>query len=107
MGVGDEFIPNQGEQVWGVPFTPQEFVATACQKGHPKNFENFLPPVLKEAFHRNTQKHLGDLVELRAQLFKKWVSYAQVLEAQEVEMKAGLTDHLSRILAPKRNFAVG
>ena len=101
-GVGDEFTPNQGEQAWGVPFTPQEFVATACQKGHRKNFENLLPPVLKEAIHHNTHKSLGDLVELRAQWFKKWVSNAKALEAQEVEMKAGLTDHLSRVLAPKR-----
>ena len=51
--------------------------------------------MLKEAIHRNTQKSLGGLVELRAQWFEKW-------EAQEVELKAGLTDHLSRILAPKR-----
>ena len=52
--------------------------------------------------HRNTHNSLGDLVELRAQWFKKWVSNAKALEAEEVEMKAGLTDHLSRILAPKR-----
>ena len=102
VGVGDEFTPNQGEQAWGVPVTPQEFVATACQKRHPKNFVNLLPPVLEEAIHRNTHNSLGDLVELRAQWFKKWVSNAKALEAQEVEMKAGLTDHLSCILAPKR-----
>ena len=51
VGVREEHTPNQGEQAWGVPFTPQEFVATACQKGHPKNFENLLPPVLKESIH--------------------------------------------------------
>ena len=101
--IGDEFTPNQGEQAWGVPFTPQEFVATACQEGHPKSFENLLPPVLKEAIHSSkTHNSLGDLVELRAQWFKRLVSYAKTLEAQEVELKAGLTDHMSRILAPKR-----
>ena len=102
VGVREEHIPNQGEQAWGVPFTPQEFVATACQKGHPKNFENLLPPVLKESIHYNTQKSIGDLVKLRAQWFKKWVSRAKVLDVQEVEAKAGLQEHLSRILAPKR-----
>ena len=45
---------------------------------------------------------IGDLVELRAQWLKKWVSRAKVLDVQEVEAKAGLQEHLSRILAPKR-----
>ena len=90
VGVREEHIPNQGEQAWGVPFTPQEFVATACQKGHPKNFENLLPPVLKESIHYNTQMSTGNLVELRAQWLKEWVSRAKVLDAQEVEVKAGL-----------------
>ena len=102
VGVREEQIPNQGEQAWGVPFTPQEFVATACQKGHPKNFENLLPPVLKESIRYNTQMSTGSLVELRAQWFKKWVSRAKVLDAEEVEVKAGLQKHLSSILAPKR-----
>ena len=102
LGVNDEHKPDLGEQAWGVPFTPQEFVTTACQKGHPKNFENLLPPVLKEAIGCNTQKSLSDLVELRAQWLKKWVSNAKIFDAQESELQSGLTEHLSRILAPKR-----
>ena len=99
---GEQVFEDSGEQAWGVPHTPQEFVSVACKRGHPKNFENLLPPVLKDAVLFNSHKHLSELVELRAKWFKKWVQRAKELEDNERQIKSAMPKHLSRILAPKR-----
>ena len=99
---GEQVFEDSGEQAWGVPHTPQEFVSVACKRGHPKNFENLLPPVLKDAVLFNSHKHLSELVELRAKWFKKWVQRAKELEDNEKQIKSAMPKHLSRILAPKR-----
>ena len=52
------------EQAWGVPHTTR--IRVCClRRGHPKNF------VLKDAVFFNSQKRMGELVELRAKWFKK------------------------------------
>ena len=66
----DQGTERSGEQAWGVPHTPQEFVSAACKRGHPKNFENLLPHVLEEAVFFDSKKHMGELVELRAKWFQ-------------------------------------
>ena len=65
-------------------------MSVACKKGHPKNFENLLPHVLKEAVFFNSQKHMGELVELRTKWFKKWILRAKELEADKMHVKLAI-----------------
>ena len=37
------------EQAWGIPFTPEEFIQEAVNRGHPKLISTLVPPVLMEA----------------------------------------------------------
>lgn len=77
-------------------------MSVACRRGHPRNFDNLFPLVLKDAVSFNSQKQLGEIVELRAKWFKKWVLRAQELDADEKLIKDKMPSHLGRILAPKR-----
>ena len=90
------------EVAWGVPYEPHEFVSVACQKGHPKNFENLLPKVLKDSVDFNCKNSLGDIVDFRARWFKQWVDRSKILAADEKVLKSKLPSHLAHILAPKR-----
>ena len=41
------------EVAWGIPFTPDEFMAEAAKTGHPKSLKNLLPKVLEDAIDCN------------------------------------------------------
>ena len=99
---GDEKQFELKEVAWGVPYEPHEFVSVACQKGHPKNFENLLPKVLKDSIDFNCKNSLGDIVDFRARWFKKWIDRSRKLSNDERILKSKLPDHLAQILAPKR-----
>ena len=88
--------------VWGIPWTPKEFVKQAVAKGHPRAFGSLLPEVLQDAVKTNLSLSSAELAELRAQWFRKWVQRAQALTVQEADFKRSLAPHLQHILRPKR-----
>ena len=91
------------EQAWGIPFTPEEFIQEAVNRGHPKLISTLVPPVLMEAvFHNFQNGDLSHLPRLRAEWFSKWTARANELKAEELQWKASMPDHIANILKPKR-----
>ena len=95
---------NQAEQAWGIPFSPDEFIYEAVQRGHPKAFNKLVPKFLKDAIINNfgSKLSLGELASSRAQWFARWTRRAKELSREEASFKADLPEHVRRILCPKR-----
>lgn len=91
-----------GQQAWGIPFTPMEFVAEAVKKGHPKSFSSALPEVLIHAVEANFRKNHESLIGERAFWFRKWLRISSQLQAEEDSLKQSMPKHMAVILKPKR-----
>ena len=91
------------EQAWGIPFSPDEFIQEAANRGHPKLISTLVPPALMEAvFHNFQNNDIGHLPKLRAAWFSKWTARASELGAEELAWKESMPKHISKILQPKR-----
>jgi hypothetical protein len=91
------------EQAWGIPFSPEEFIQEAVERGHPKSFSRLVPQVLQTAIENNFGKDgLHLLPSSRIQWFAKWTERAKQLQQRDVEIKNALSDHAAKILEPKR-----
>ena len=95
---------NKAEQAWGIPFSPEEFIYEAVQRGHPKAFSKLVPKFLKEAIVDNfgSKLSLSELASARAQWFARWTKRAKELSQKEASFKAELPEHVRKILCPKR-----
>ena len=99
--------PNQiSEQAWGIPFSPGEFMSEAVKRGHPKSFSRLVPKILMEAVSKNfgQDSEQAKLASDRSKWFARWMRRALELAEAEGELKKGLSDHVRRILAPKRTI---
>ena len=96
---GGEFLSSQ---VWGVPWSEDEFVCKAIERGHPRSFSALLPPALDEALSCTVNMSCGELAKLRSKWFSRWVARAKELGPAEDALKENLPPHLRKILAPKR-----
>ena len=85
----------------GIPWDPIEFISKAAKLGHP--------------FHQLSKinKPLEDLIDLlvhkpavvrykRKTFIDRWARRAKDLEPEEAKLKAGMSEHRQKILAPKR-----
>ena len=63
---------NQAEQAWGIPFSPEEFIHEAVQRGHPKAFSKLVPKFLKDAIMDNfgVNLSLGEIAREGAMVCK-------------------------------------
>ena len=89
-------------QFWGIPWSEEEFVCKAIEKGHPRSFNALLPPALEDALSCTVNMSCGELADLRAKWFSKWVDRAKALVPEENALKDNLPPHLKRILRSKR-----
>eukprot|EP00435_Cladocopium_sp_Y103_P073783 s444_g45.t1 len=91
------------EQAWGIPFSPDEFVAEAVARGHPKSFTKLVPSILRSAIINNfSEPDVSELPRRRAEWFARWTKRAKELVPLERGLKSGLPDHAAKILEPKR-----
>ena len=90
------------ELVWGIPFSPEQFVREAVKAGHPRTLEVALPQVLKDAVCTHASMTESELCALRARQFAKWLKLAQDLRSEEDALKASMHKQVSTILKPKR-----
>ena len=95
---------NQAEQAWGIPFSPEEFIHEAVQRGHPKAFSKLVPKFLKDAIMDNfgLNLSLGEIASERVRWFARWTKRAKELSQEEASFKADLPEHVRKILCPKR-----
>ena len=100
-------LPDKGgvafnEVVWGVPWSPEEFLTEALESGHPRTLEAAIPQVLKDAILLRKTSAPGKIAKVRAEFFAKWLKIAQDLKADEAKLKEGMSKERQRILQPKR-----
>ena len=100
-------LPDKGdvafnEVVWGVPWSPEEFLSKALEAGHPRTLEAAIPHVLKEAILQHKSCTQEEIAKARAVFFAKWLKVAQDLQAEELKLKEGMSKERRRILQPKR-----
>ena len=101
-----EYRTNGGQlctvQIWGIPWSGQEFTVKAIERGHPRSFSAIVPPAMEEAISCNAYMPSEELVKIRTQWFSKWIARSSELKSQEVELKKNMPSHLRKILEPKR-----
>ena len=91
------------EQAWGIPFSPDEFIQEAVERGHPKLFSRLVPKILQTAIENNFDRTgLHHLPRNRTQWFAKWTERARQLQQHDAEIKSTLPSHAAKILEPKR-----
>ena len=100
-------LPDKGgvafnDVVWGVPWSPEEFLTKALESGHPRTLEAAIPQVLKDAILQRKKSAPGNIAKARAEFFAKWLKIAQDLKADEAKLKEGMSKERQRILQPKR-----
>ena len=91
------------EQAWGIPFSPEEFIQEAVERGHPKLFTRLVPKILQTAIENNFDRTgLHQLPHNRIQWFARWTERAKQLQQHDAEIKSALPSHAAKILEPKR-----
>ena len=97
---------NQGDSlcvsVWGIPYSPDEFIEAALRAGHPVLAASDLPPPLARAIAKSAQSKPEALAKERTNLVRQWATRAHALEGEERAFKRSLRPEVAKILAPKR-----
>ena len=88
--------------VFGLPWTPENFLKKACKLGHPALIDMGIPEDLDIALERHTVWTDQQLVKYRMDWCKQWLKRASELEAQEMLDRAQRPDHVQKNTAGKR-----
>ena len=88
-------------QVWGVPWTEDDFVQQMVKFGYPATLKSALPDILTETveFYRRTPAH--ERAEYRASRLGFWLRKMVELKADEQKLKAAMDPDVALILKSK------
>ena len=89
-------------QVWGTPWTPDEFVDRAVAAGHPAKLHSFLPPMLKDCIEKSLMESCSQRMAHRAQALKHWLRRSIQLKHQEEELVRTLEPGVAEVLQGKQ-----
>ena len=89
-------------QVWGTPWTPDEFVDMAVVAGHPAKLHSSLPPMLMDCIGKSLMKSCSQRMAHRAQALKYWLRRSLQLKRQEEELAQTLEPGVAEVLQGKR-----
>ena len=97
---------NDGKEeckhMWGVPWSPSQFVAEAAKLGHPKSFLNSLPIALVEVVQNNILLDHSEIARKRNDWFKKWLKRAEALQHSDDAIKEPLQKESRQVIEKKR-----
>ncbi|CAE7557810.1 unnamed protein product, partial [Symbiodinium pilosum] len=97
---------NEGDSlcvsVWGIPYSPSEFIEAALRASHPGLAASDLPSPLARAIEKCAQSKPEALAKERTNLVRQWAARAHALEEEERAFKQSLHPEVAKILAPKR-----
>ena len=93
---------NQADWVFGVRWSPEDFVEQACMLRHP--FESFsgLSIELKSACEFVASRRIEEVINLRCSKLGSWLKKAAELKEEEELLKEGMPPTRRRILQKKR-----
>ena len=90
------------EFVFGIPWSPSQFVMQAVAAGHPCAMQAALPEVLRSAIAWNAKTSEHEASAFRNMWFQKWLRRALELRASKKRLKASLDGDVASILRGKR-----
>ena len=90
------------EFVFGIPWSPSQFVMQAVAAGHPCTMQAAIPEVLRNAIEWNAKTSEHEASAFRNMWFQKWLRRALELRASEKQLKASLDGDVASILRSKR-----
>ena len=103
MNEGDSGATEDWQlQVWGTPWTPDEFVDRAVVAGHPAKLHSFLPLLLRDCIEKSLTKSCSQRMAHRAQALKHWLRRSIQLKHQEEELVRTLEPGVAEVLQGKR-----
>lgn len=89
-------------KVYGIPWTPDEFITKANEIVRPLAPELALPGVLLETIDANCRLSAASIASLRSSFFAKWTSKAKDLSAEEQQLKQSMDPSVARAVRGKR-----
>ena len=90
------------KHVWGVPWSPAQFVAEATRLGHPKSFLNSLPNALMKAVQNNVSMSHSEIANKRNRWFRKWLKRAEALKSSDEAIRMPLKEESRLVIEKKR-----
>ena len=89
-------------QIWGTPWSPDEFVGMAVKAGHPAMLQSFLPTQLSACIEKGMRMSCHERIAHRANMFKFWLKRSLQLKAEETALAAKLEPGVAEVLKGKR-----
>ena len=89
-------------QVWGLPWTPQEFLEKAVEAGHPSSFRSFLPIQLDQCVQLYFSMNVLDRMKMRIDKLKFWMRRMLDLRSDEKALHKSLHPEVEAVLHRKR-----
>ena len=89
-------------QVWGLPWTPQEFLAKAVEAGHPSMFQSFLPVQLNQCVQFYLSTSASDRMQMRIDKLKFWMRRMLDLRSDERALHKSFHPDVEAVLHKKR-----
>ena len=88
--------------VFGVVWTPEQFLQQACLVKHPFDSFSGLPSVVSRACDDVASMRFEDLINFRCSKLGAWLKLATELKSDEKKLKSEMSDSRRRILDSKR-----
>ena len=88
--------------VFGVVWTPEQFLQQACLVKHPFDSFSGLPSVVSRACDDVASRRFEELINFRCSKLGAWLKLATELKADEKKLKSEMSDSRRRILDSKR-----
>ena len=89
-------------QLWGTPWSPDEFVFQAVKAGHPSKFKSFLPSQLAQCVERYFTMNVAQRTKLRVEMLKYWMKRLLQLRDDEKRFHETLHCDVESVLKTKR-----
>ncbi|CAK9116865.1 unnamed protein product, partial [Durusdinium trenchii] len=101
LSLGDN-SEDSATQLWGIPWTPEEFFEEAVKAGHPKAMGSFLPKRLEVMIDQQSFMSAEQRNRMRLEKLAFFLKRAHQLRSQEADFKQTLHPDVRKILKSKR-----
>ena len=91
-------------QIWGVPWTEEQFFQQMAAFGHPATLQSGIPAVLREAIQRYREMDVHQRISYRVSRLSFWLKQLVALKEQEKQLKASVDSDVVKVVGQKNIF---
>ena len=88
-------------QLWGIPWTEEQFIQQMVAFGHPSKLQSGIPKVLSEVVHKYKTMDVQQRVAHRAARLGFWLKQMVSLKADEEKLKADMDADVVKVVGRK------